>query len=242
MDAKEKKCVFIGAFAAIMPILANLVSIDAALITSSFKTTIMIGYVIKVIVLMILGGFIVYINTETDNKKAFQLGVMAPAIVIGMLNANNLKNAEDEINVLKKQDSKFESSQLYLSPDSELLSHKFTLTKCLSFCSTAYANTLIGQHGTPSKAKLIWYGISGNISNGWFVFVGSYKNKDDAKEQAASLRSKGYDAQVIEPFGSNKYYGVALGSYITLDEAEKLKTQALQDGLPEDTYLWKWKP
>jgi hypothetical protein len=56
------------------------------------------------------------------------------------------------------------------------------------------------------------------------------------------LKGKGYEAIVYPPYRSNPYYGVMIGSWLTLKEANALKSQAIKDGLPKDTYLWKYRP
>ena len=245
MTYEEKRAVLVGAAAGATPVLVNLIDIDAALIIDSFQMKIAIGYLIKTIGLMILGGFFVFINQEIDIKKAFQLGIMAPAVVIGMLNANNLSEANDQIEVLDEQ-LNIKSKVIGIRPEgiSYLpIEGDYPPSKPLfSLISLAYANDLIGEHGEPSTTKLIWYGVTGNISNGWFVIVGSHKTENSAKKQADNLKLKGYDARVYPPFGGNEYYGVMIGAYVSLETAKDLKASAIKDGLPSDTYLWKWRP
>jgi cell division protein FtsN len=113
-----------------------------------------------------------------------------------------------------------------------------------SLISNAYAerpNKLIGTHNTPSTARKVWYGISGNITNGWFVMVGSHKQKTEADGEAQELRNMGYDARVFPPFEDINNYSVAIGSYLTLKEANALRKKAIKAGLPESIDLWKWK-
>lgn len=240
MPNNLRKSCYVGAAAGVMPLLVSFISVDAELILENFAPLIAAGYVIKSLGLMILGAFVVYVNSELDYKKAFQLGIMAPALVIGTMNANSL-NKEKAINEY------FQNAQnnQILSTDTPVnsgwnFSDKFEF----SLLNTAYAaetDPLIGKHNKPSSGKLLWYGISGSLSESWFVIVGSHKDEAKAQTQAEQLLSKGYDARVFPPFGKNEYYAVAIGSYVEIDEAKMLKYEAIKGGLAKDSYLWRWK-
>lgn len=245
MTKELKTALIVGAISGVVPLVMNLVGVDAELIIDNFQIKIFIGYLIKAVGLMTLGGFIVFINSEEDLEKAFQLGIMAPAIVIGALNANNLNDTKEEMRTLQ-QELEVPANNAFLLPDQTSESLGDSLIS--SLIGIAYAKDKTaeaakkGRHNEPSSLSLIWYGISGNISNGWFVIVGSHKNEAAAERQATQLKAKGYDARVYPPFSSNRYYGVMIGAYMTLEDARKLREAAIKDGLPNDTYLWKWRP
>jgi phosphoglycerol transferase MdoB-like AlkP superfamily enzyme len=86
----NKEPLLIGALAGVTPLLVNIVNTEADTLVSQFNIEIIMGYVIQAIVLMILGAFLVYVNSEDNKWKAFQIGVMAPALVVGLLNAHKL--------------------------------------------------------------------------------------------------------------------------------------------------------
>jgi hypothetical protein len=245
MTKERKTALIVGAISGGAPLVVNLVGVDAALIIENFHFKIFIGYLIKAAGLMILGGLIVFINSEEDLKKAFQLGIMAPAIVIGALNANNLNDAKNEMHTLQ-QELEAPANNAFLLPDPTSEAHGGTIISSLIGIAYAKDKTPVeakkGEHNKPSNLRLIWYGISGNISNGWFVIVGSHKDEAAAERQVEKLKAKGYDARVYPPFGSNQNYGVIIGAYMTLEDARKLKEAAIKNGLPNDTYLWKWRP
>jgi hypothetical protein len=46
---------------------------------------------------------------------------------------------------------------------------------------------------------------------------------------------------VYVPLSETKYYAVVIGSYLSLSEARSLKREAIKDGLPPDTYLWRYQ-
>jgi len=242
MDKKIRAACFVGAISGIAPLLVNLIGVDAELIIDSFQLKIFIGYMIKAMGLMALGAFVVFINSEVDLKKAFQLGLMAPAFVVGAINANNYSNAKNEVVQLEKALVGDQSASNEVKGENTFIHILDTLS--FTLIGNAYADEHIvkkGINNTPTTSRLIWYGITGNIKNSWFVFVGSHQYEADAEKQVKELALKGYDAVVQPPFGSNEYFGVAIGSYVSLEQARSLKQEALKDGLPKDTYLWKWK-
>lgn len=242
MTSNIKIACLIGAAAGITPLLVSLVSVDAEFIVDVFIPKIFVGYLIKAIALMALGAFVVFVNSESDFKKAFQLGIMAPALVVGSINASNLSGAKQEISVLEHELNPSSSSNETSNAGSSYLFDNFAID--FSIIGNAYAdseNNLIGKHNPPSTGRLVWYGLSGNISNGWFVMAGTHKQKSDADRQAQRLRNDGYDARVFPPLGNIKYFGVAIGSYLSIEEARSLRSKAIEGGLTKDSYLWKWK-
>jgi hypothetical protein len=241
--ARDKKIACcVGALAGITPLLVSLISVDAELIVSGFDPMIFIGYLIKVLGMMTLGAFVVFVNSESDFKKAFQLGLMAPALIVGTINADNFSEAKQEILDLVAELENRISKNEAVHQDAAFIFQGEAFG--FSLISNAYAdstNALVGKHTKPSTVRKVWYGVSGNISNGWFVIVGSYKQKRDADGEAQKLRDRGYDARVFPPFDGKRNYSVAIGSYLTLNEARALRNKAIKGGLPKSIDLWKWK-
>jgi hypothetical protein len=238
MPENLKIHMLVGAIAGTTPLLVNLIGVDARLIMDNFELGIFLGYLIKAAGLMTLGAFVVFVNSEVDLKKAFQLGIMAPAFVVGAINANNFSNARDEVNQLEMELGDQPISQNGNTERSDDSSH-FSF----SLISSAYADDgLIGEHNQPSTSKYLWYGITGSVSDAWFVVVGSTTSENAARQQANDLRAKNYDARVYPSFEDRDSYRVAIGAYLPLQQARQLKDRAIKDGLPENTRLWKWNP
>jgi hypothetical protein len=242
MTREIKIACCIGAMAGITPLMVSLVSVDAEMIVEEFVPTIFIGYMIKAIGLMVLGAFVVFVNSESDFKKAFQLGLMAPALVVGTINASNFNEAKQEIRYLESELGTHESANRVPKNNTTSLleNHGFGF----SIISSAYAgdqNALIGKHNKPSAGRQIWYGISGKISDCWFVIVDSYNQESDARSKVRQLNSRGYDARVVKNPQNSDIYGVAIGSRLTLREAQEIQKQAFDDGLHKESYLLKWK-
>jgi hypothetical protein len=232
----------VGALAGITPLLVSLISVDAELIANGFDRMIIIGYLIKVAGMMALGAFVVFVNSESDFKKAFQLGLMAPALIVGTINASNLSDAKRDLETLGED---LEGSASTSPAEHHDVTYMFQDRGFgFSLISSAYAestNNLIGKHYKPTMASKVWYGISGSMPDGWFVIVGLHKQQRDADGQAQELRNRGYDARVIPSLEDSDNYGVAIGSHLTLNKARELKRQAIEDGLSDNTYLSKWK-
>jgi hypothetical protein len=239
MTKEQKIGCTIGAMAGITPLLVSLVSVDASVIVKVLVPAIIIGYLIKAAGLMALGAFVVFVNSESDYKKAFQLGLMAPALVVGALNANNFNEATQEIIELQTELGERESASIVPQQNTSSV-----VEDVLSFfIGSAYAdeNMLIGKHESPSTSNLIWYGISGKVSNAWFVIVGNHDQQRDAVRQAESLKKRGYNARVVEDVKDRDNYAVSIGSYLNIKEAKALHKTAIRENLAKHPYLWKWK-
>jgi hypothetical protein len=72
----------------------------------------------------------------------------------------------------------------------------------------------------------------------WYVFVASSQDEQVATDAAVKLRRKGVDARVLQPSGSNPYYGVAVGSNLKPQDAEKVLDSA-QSRINPGAYVWK---
>src|SRR5260221_8797309 len=99
--AKEQ--VIVGIAAGATPLLVNLINVDAGLIFAYWDWVVFSGYVMKGLVLMLLAGLVVYANGELQNWKAFQLGIMAPALVVGFLNGQKVDALAKDLAAAKTQ-------------------------------------------------------------------------------------------------------------------------------------------
>jgi len=229
--ADERKAVIIGIMSGMLPLAINLLGMPPEKIFSNFDIARFSGGVIQVLLLMLLGGFIVFVNKEINLYKAFQLGVAAPAIIVGLMNGQALKQSE------------YETKQLASPYAIENTSTK-SASLMSTFISTAYADESSITNSYLRKTstfKRFLYGLTGNLDASWFVIAGSHKTAKSANQQVKELKTKGYDAQVYKQFNGSQYFGVMIGTYLPLKEAKQLKAKAIKDNLSKDTYLWKWK-
>ena len=227
----ERKAISIGAVAGFVPSVINLIHLTPKEMFANFDQATFFGNTVKALLLMFLGGLIVFLNKEKNMLKAFQLGIAAPAIFIGFITGTALNTSEEEVRILTNP-AETESIENQLSSSLNF------------FVSRAYANDVKSDKSYIRKApitKRFWYGLTGSINNPWFVVAGSHKTKGAANKHVKELKEKGYNAKVYNRFAESDFYGVMIGSYLSLKEAQKLRSKAIKDGLPKDTYLWKWK-
>jgi hypothetical protein len=73
----------------------------------------------------------------------------------------------------------------------------------------------------------------------WRVVVFEYSHRAAAEHKARSLNQKRPElhAEVFTPRGNRAPYLVALGGFMTLAEAERMKKQARAAGMPRDTFV-----
>ena len=77
----------------------------------------------------------------------------------------------------------------------------------------------------------------------WRVVVYEYSHRAAAENKARSLNQKRPElhAEVFTPRGNRAPYLVALGGFMTLPEAERVKKQARAAGMPRDTFVRNYR-
>jgi eukaryotic-like serine/threonine-protein kinase len=73
----------------------------------------------------------------------------------------------------------------------------------------------------------------------WRVIAFTYRSREMAAKKAKQLNEKWADlgAKVFAPKGHREYYLVALGDWMTREEAERTQSKVRRLGLPRDTYI-----
>jgi hypothetical protein len=234
MNTAMVQAVTIGAIAGATPTLVALVGVDppALVIDLDNQKTwhLFYGYALRCGVLMFLGAFLVYVNSETDKWKAFQMGILAPTIIIGIGVAGNLRETSSALRLAQDVIQGIQSTQAQPTAPKTSVKVHFAL-----LLGSAYAQTK-GLHRNP---ELVKHGATGQPT--WFVVVGSHSTRELADAQAKELKdTRGYDARVFPPSSASRYFTVAVGSYLEYEEASRLRTQALADSLPKNTFLMKY--
>lgn len=236
---KKQEAMVWGAIAGMSSVLTELVIVDPASLINNFDSATFFGYCIRVIGLMILGAVVVKINNETNIQKAFQLGVMAPALIIGIQTGANLKETDAELKDVKVQIQKIQQRG-----STEGANEKNYLSDSLSIITSAYAQDDYpevpkGEHRDVSFNTRFWYGLTGSEKQGWFVIAGSHKDLDSAEKQEDKLKTQGWIVKIGEPFAWGGYYSVLIGSYLSREKAIAIRDFAIKEGLPKDTYIWR---
>lgn len=73
----------------------------------------------------------------------------------------------------------------------------------------------------------------------WFVIVGAHQSRQHAETQAQGLEKQHYEAHVYRPRGGAAHYAVVIASHVSQQEAQTIRDQAVRDGLPQDSYVWR---
>ena len=89
------KKIFIGGLGALTPIIMNLLVVDFNILLVNLTTFALIGYLIRVVVLFYLGGLVSYLHKDEKSPlKVFEFGIIAPALLTALINANNVEVPE----------------------------------------------------------------------------------------------------------------------------------------------------
>ena len=96
----ERKAISIGAVVGFVPSVINLIHLTPKEMFANFDQATFFGNTVKALLLMFLGGLIVFLNKEKNMLKAFQLGIAAPAIFIGFITGTALNTSEEEVRIL----------------------------------------------------------------------------------------------------------------------------------------------
>lgn len=92
-----KQRLLIGAMGALAPIFANLLVVDADHILKYAELYSTLGYLIRILLLALVGMFVAYLHDDETNRiKLFQLGMGGPALLIAALNGNHVHNHQDD--------------------------------------------------------------------------------------------------------------------------------------------------
>jgi len=209
-----------------MPIILNLLVVDFENLHDAFSSVRIFGYLVRVTVLFGLGGLVAYLHTtERQAFKLFQLGLGAPAVLLGMLNGL----AQHPPDAAPKQKVVAGQTWLDWEPAAEAAE------------APGEQPTKTFESAKPSAVDEFLQGFLGRRHNQmWFVISGSHPTKQAAQKQADAINGsrKGLAAEVYEPFGETKYYAVVVGAGLSKVEAKIVRERALLAGLPKDTYLW----
>ena len=224
---KSNKKFLIGGLGALAPAIISLLVADLNAILLGLTLLVCIGAFIKISVLFCVGGFVAYLHKEERNPvRIFELGIVAPALITGVINANNISASDTPIAVNTKSVvsmSAFTPVALQSSQTNRI--KKFSLPD-------------------ETWSQQILRGVTGKVPDRvYFVIVEEHARSEDAKAQASWIASNArwneFRADVYFPFGKEKPgYSVVIGANLTLEEAGNLRQKAIAAGLPKTTKVW----
>lgn len=222
MDARQR--IFLGSIGGITPYLVTLLSIDFKSAVGSYETLDWIGLAVRCLVLMFLGSLVAFLHkSEKEQFKVFQLGLAAPALLATFINGN-LGNHQTLPSPIE------DDRTAYISLFSRANAAEYINTSMLREPNvSASSRFLRGVFGTK---------LSTSGDETYFVIVGFHNSKEKALEQVDLLATKRYKAVVYNPDTNSNFYAVVIASYVTREEANTVKEQAIQNGLsPNDIYI-----
>ena len=84
--------VALGAVGGFTPVLLNLALVDAGTVLANLSVLAAVSYLVRVVALVALGALVAWLHDDEHKRvRAFELGLAAPAIVMGVLNGVALR-------------------------------------------------------------------------------------------------------------------------------------------------------
>jgi hypothetical protein len=228
-----KRSIILGGLGGVLPLIFN-VHIDVPNLIGEFSSLeggafvqLSVGYVLRWVGLFTIGALVVYAQSEKhvlNRAKMIQIGAAAPAILTAWINGNSIPEPEGV----------------------ELESAHSGLLHVMG-SNTAYAEpsqqqTKVMEKQNPGGLQRVIQGLVGikPKANNYFVIVGRFKTVEEAITRLDEAKKLGFaEAVVYEKYRNNEHYSVAVGSNLSLVEARRLKSQAVEAGLPDDSYIWE---
>jgi hypothetical protein len=205
----------IGGVGGLAPLLMLLATADFGRTFSNITVIVITGYLVRAIVLFFVGGFIVSLyGDEQQRMKIFQLGLGAPAMIAGFLASSGPPNAPP-----------VQHAALITIVHAQTAANTDELKRFTLPAPTALDQFLQGLVGAAPK-------------NVWFVIAGSFMSPDNAKAYAKKINDSfpGYHAEVYAPYLDNPNYAVVIGANLTQADAKALRDKAVVSGLSRQTY------
>ena len=89
---KTNQKIMIGSLGAFTLIIMNLYIVDLSIMVQKFTPLVALGYLLKAIILLFIGGLWAWLHkSEEEPFKLFQLGLVAPAIIMVAVNGQNYR-------------------------------------------------------------------------------------------------------------------------------------------------------
>jgi hypothetical protein len=220
----KKELLLIGGVGGLAPIIVVLLGINASEYFSDFEWSVFVGWMVRAALLFVLGALFVYLNDESDKKKAFQLGVVAPALIQGYLTAADLRDVRDA----GRADGATTSEQAEGTPNGAT---EF-------FIGSAYASDPNRKDGTGSQFfPGFWRGLTGSSTYS-FAIVATLPTRESALDEAR--RYQKFEAPCtprVYHLGDNQYV-VQLGGNLLTTQAQQCVNAARISNLSPDAFVF----
>ena len=226
---KNNRKFLIGGLGALAPAIISLLVADLSALLLGLTFLVCLGAFIKISLLFCVGGFVACLHKKENNPvRVFELGILAPALITGILNANKV-SASDTPPAINATSAVSMKIFTQMGPQSA----QADKVETFSLPDESWSQQIIR-------------GITGKVPDKvWFVIVAEHAKLEDAKAQAASIagnqRWRDFRARVYAPFGKEKPgYSVVIGANMTFEDATQLQKKALDAGLPDNTQVWSF--
>jgi hypothetical protein len=224
-----RKCL-LGGLGALTPIILNLAVVDLQTTLTNLTLLVGVGYLIRVVVLFYVGGLWVYLHKdERSPLKVFELGVVAPALIIAAMNGANATQARADLAVGQGAAAALSSVADFFIP-------------------SAYAQGEepgVKKFSPPEEGAVaqLWRGLSGSRSERvWFVVAGASRDLGAARALARRIGREKSDFKA-DVYEDGESYAVVIGPpNLTLGEAKELKQKAVTAEVPADKEIRLYNP
>ena len=238
--------ILIGGMGALAPILINLIVVDLETTLTGITLIVAISYTIRVFALFSIGGLVAYLHKEeTSAVKLFELGIMAPALIMAYHNGTQVP-ALDASPHSSGTNSTVEVGDwlpglLYAQPPPVT-----PISSSSQFADSVKQDSILSELNVfslpeESTTEQLKRGLLGATSKRvYFVLVGKDTSHANAKTLAKELLKgrTGYTARIYEPYGDDPFYSIGIESHLTYEEAATLRVRAIKEGFPKETNLW----
>ena len=223
----KREKILIGGLGALTPLVLHLLVVDLQAWWDSLTPFVLLGAVLRVVALTYLGGIVAYLHKDEHSPlKLFELGIVAPALLAGLLHG-----APERARALQPGQAAATSVfDLFVTP---VYAAEREDSKPKTF--TAPQETI---------AQQVWRGMSdSSVPRLWFVIASYHPTAEAAAMEAERINrtALGFAAEVYAPYGGSRSYSVVIGEHLTLAEAQVLRRKAAAVGLVQ-AQLWKLSP
>lgn len=188
------------------------------------KTSLIFGYAILTPILVFLGGLVAWVSDEAKRMKLLALAVAAPALITtwsGGVKVDEIRTSSNFFINSAYADEKIDKDKTgYKVLDESILTKEKTTTTRIK------------------EGVGLFFGY-GKVQQRYWVIVGSYKKKQDARDFVDKINEEDGSLQAFVGIKvpPNEYYPVIVGEYSSLAEAQKLRDQALKTEAITDAFL-----
>ncbi|MFD2233580.1 SPOR domain-containing protein [Phaeospirillum tilakii] len=218
----KERILLCGASAAI-PALINLYYVDFETVFLDVTPLKSLGYIVRLLILFCSGALIGWIyDSERDRKKLFNLGLAAPALLMGTVNAAHVQPKQDPAGSVHR------------------------LQSYIGIISEAYAQSNdkdIKKFETSTQTEQFLEGLGVIIpKKTYWVIVGSASSEAQALALLKQLKTQhsdlGFDFQAYTPRHPNKNWSIVMGNGVgSLVEAQILVKLAAKAGIASDAFI-----